>query len=97
MLFRAALAGLIAFYLPYQQQEMATRLPPIHDIITNINNPAALVAIVPLRAGAPNPPEYGGGETAQLQTEDYSDIMSQIYVQPQADVFTVVTEVVVGW
>jgi hypothetical protein len=58
VLFRAALSGLTAFYLPYRQQEIAARLPPIHDITTNINNPAALVAIVPLRAGAPNPTEY---------------------------------------
>ena len=74
-------------------------MPPIHDITTNIDNPPAFVAIVPIRAGAPNPPEYLGGETAELQREYYPDMMSQVYVQPPEAVFTAVTEVVVdmGW
>jgi len=74
-------------------------VPPIHDITTNIDNPPPFVAIVPLRASAPNPPEYLGGETAELQREFYPDVMSQVYVQPPEDVFTAVTEVVVdmGW
>ena len=99
VLFFSALAGLAAFYLPYRQQQIAARVPPIHDITTNIDNPPAFVAIVPIRAGAPNPPEYLGGETAELQREYYPDMMSQVYVQPPEAVFTAVTEVVVdmGW
>jgi len=38
--------------------------PPIHDITTDTVNPPPFVAILPLRAGAANPPEYGGSEVA---------------------------------
>lgn len=99
VLFLSALCGLGAFYLPYRQQQIAARVPPIHDITTNIENPPAFVAVLPLRAGAPNPPEYAGGETAALQREFYPDIMSRVYVQSPQEVFDAVTTVVTefGW
>jgi len=99
VLFVSALAGLTAFYLPYRQQQIAATVPPIHDITTNISNPPQFVAVVPLRASAPNPPEYLGGETAQLQRQFYPDIMSRVYVQPPQEVFAIVGEVIseMGW
>lgn len=99
VLFISALAGLTAFYLPYRQQQIAATVPPIHDITTNINNPPQFVAIVPLRASAPNPPEYLGGETSQLQRQFYPDIMSRVYVQPPEEVFAVAADVIgeMGW
>jgi uncharacterized protein (DUF1499 family) len=99
VLFLSALAGLAAFYLPYRQQQIAGMVPPIHDITTNINNPPQFVAVIPLRASAPNPPEYLGGETSQLQREFYPDIMSRVYVQSPSEVFVAVTDVVgeLGW
>jgi uncharacterized protein (DUF1499 family) len=99
VLFLSALAGLTAFYLPYRQQQIAASVPPIHDITTNISNPPQFVAVVPLRASAPNPAEYLGGETSVLQREFYPDIMSRVYVQSPSDVFAAVTEVVseLGW
>jgi len=48
--------------------------PPIHDITTDTVNPPSFVAIVPLRAGAANPPEYGGGDVADKQRLAYPDI-----------------------
>jgi hypothetical protein len=71
VLFISALAGITAFYLPYRQAQIAARVPPIHDITTDIANPPQFVAVVPLRAGAPNPPEYLGGETSALQRQFY--------------------------
>lgn len=99
VLFISALAGLGAFYLPYQQQQIAAKVPPIHDITTNTENPPRFVAIVPLRAGAPNPPDYLGGETAELQRQFYPDILSRVYVQSPEEVFSAVTEVIaeMGW
>jgi hypothetical protein len=99
VLFLSALAGLAAFYLPYRQQQIAASVPPIHDITTNINNPPQFVAVVPLRASAPNPPEYLGGETSVLQREFYPDIMSRVYVQSPSEVFAAATDVVseMGW
>ena len=99
VLFLSALAGLAAFYLPYRQQQIAASVPPIHDITTNINNPPQFVAVIPLRASAPNPHEYLGGETSELQREFYPDIMSRVYVQSPSEVFAAATDVVseMGW
>ena len=99
VLFLSALAGLTAFYLPYRQQQIARLVPPIHDITTSIENPPAFVAIAPLRASPPNPAEYLGGETSDLQRQFYPDIMSRIYIQSPDEVFTAVTEVAqeMGW
>jgi len=98
-LFLSALAGMTAFYLPYRQQQIATQVPPIHDITTNIDNPPEFVAVAPLRASAPNPVAYSGPETAALQHEFYPDIMTRVYVQPMDEVFAAVTEEVteMGW
>lgn len=54
---------------------------------------------MPLRAGSPNPPEYLGGETSQLQKEFYPDLMTHVYVQSPDEVFAAVVEVVedFGW
>jgi hypothetical protein len=53
-------------------------VPPIHGITTDINNPPQFVAVVPLRADSPNPPDYLGGETSELQREFYPDIMPSL-------------------
>jgi len=99
ILFLSALAGLTAFYLPYRQQQIASQVPPIHDITTSIASPPQFVAIVPLRADAPNPPEYLGGETSELQRQFYPDIMSLVYIHSPEEVFSAVTDVAtaLGW
>jgi uncharacterized protein (DUF1499 family) len=50
----ALLAGLLAVVVPVQWQWTARRAPPIHDITTDLVNPPQFVAVVPLRADAPN-------------------------------------------
>ena len=99
LLFISALAGLVAFYLPYRQQQIAAQVPPIHDITTDISNPPQFVAVLPLRAAAPNPPEYLGGETSALQQEFYPDIMSRAYLQTNAEVFSAAAQLIneLGW
>jgi uncharacterized protein (DUF1499 family) len=66
-----ALAGLVigavVFGVPWSYLRTAQRMPPIHDITTDTENPPAFVAIVPLRADAQNPPEYGGEQVATQQ------------------------------
>ena len=54
---------------------------------------------MPLRADAPNPPEYLGGETSELQRQFYPDIMSIVYVQSPEQVFSAVTDIAtaLGW
>lgn len=52
----------------------ARQVPPIHDITTDTEDPPVFAAALPLRAGAPNPAEYGGPEVAARQREAYPDI-----------------------
>ena len=48
--------------------------PPIHDITTDTADPPEFVDILPLRADAPNPPEYAGSEVAEQQLAAYPEI-----------------------
>lgn len=68
------LAGVAAVGIPWQWQRTARSVPPIHDITTDPNDPPEFVAVLPLRADAPNPPEYAGPEVAQQQRAAYPDI-----------------------
>ena len=71
----AALAvGLAVAYAPWQFERNARTVPPIHDISTDTENPPQFVAVAPLRAGAPNPPQYDGPQVAELQRKGYPDI-----------------------
>jgi uncharacterized protein (DUF1499 family) len=48
--------------------------PPIHDISTDTVNPPEYVAVLPLRANAPNTTAYGGMKIASQQREAYPDL-----------------------
>jgi uncharacterized protein (DUF1499 family) len=49
-------------------------VPPIHDISTDLVDPPAFVAVLPLRADAPNSAIHGGAELAAAQRRAYPDI-----------------------
>lgn len=66
--------GMMATVVPWIWMERAGRVPAIHDISTDTERPPAFVAVLPLRAGAPNPSEYGGPEIAAQQRAAYPDI-----------------------
>lgn len=99
VIFLSALCGLAAFYMPYRQQLLAQKVPPIHDITTDTVNPPAFVDVLPLRAGAPNPPDYAGEEVASQQRAGYPDIRSVELTKTPAEVFAAALEVVEasGW
>jgi uncharacterized protein (DUF1499 family) len=61
--------------------------PPIHDITTDTQDPPAFVAILPLRAGAANPPEYGGSSVAEQQRRAYADIQPVMISATPAQAF----------
>src|SRR5687767_8295300 len=69
----ALLVGLTAAGIPYAWQRRAQTVPAIHDITTDLENPPAFEAVVPLRADAPNtldrPPMLAG-----QQREGYPDL-----------------------
>jgi uncharacterized protein (DUF1499 family) len=66
--------GLGAAFVPWRWMQQARRVPPIHDITTDLDRPPKFVAILPLRAEAPNPATYGGSEVADAQRRSYPDI-----------------------
>lgn len=73
-LLGALVLGLIAVGVPWYWLRLAERVPPIHDISTDTQDPPQFVAVLPLRAGAPNPATYGGDSVAMAQKQAYPDI-----------------------
>lgn len=76
-----------AFVLPWRWAQQAKRVPPIHDITTDTQDPPAFVAVLPLRAGAANPATYGGDSVAALQRQGYPDIRPLHLDAPPAAAF----------
>ncbi len=66
--------GLGVAWVPWHWMRVAHRVPPIHDITTDTNDPPAFEAILPLRAHADNPAAYGGDSIAALQRSGYPDL-----------------------
>jgi uncharacterized protein (DUF1499 family) len=61
--------------------------PPIHDISTDTDNPPVFVAVLPLRAGAQNPPQYAGTEFAEKQKKAYPDLQPITVDAPPEQVY----------
>jgi uncharacterized protein (DUF1499 family) len=66
--------GAVAFGIPFAMLQGAKKVPPIHDISTDIENPPRFVAVLPLRAEASNAVEYEGDAVAKQQRKAYPDI-----------------------
>jgi uncharacterized protein (DUF1499 family) len=87
----AVLAG-IGFFVPTSYRP-GPEIPPIHDITTNTDDPPPFVAVLPLRANAPNTAVYGGGPNqtpeslAAQQRQAYPDIVPREFNEPVAVVF----------
>jgi uncharacterized protein (DUF1499 family) len=73
-LVMAVVLGLLSAGIPWLWLQRAKRVPPIHDITTDTRNPPSFVAVLPLRAGAPNPATYGGPDVAAQQLKAYPDV-----------------------
>lgn len=82
MLMVALVLGLGVAFVPWNAMRHARQVPPIHDISTDTTHPPSFVAILPLRAGAPNDAVYGGPEIAHQQTLAYPDL--QPYLSTRA-------------
>ncbi|HUE88119.1 MAG TPA: DUF1499 domain-containing protein [Vicinamibacterales bacterium] len=66
---------------------MGTPAPPIHDITTDTQDPPEFVAVLPLRADAPNTTEYGGERVAALQRQAYPDLQPVTVNLPPSQAF----------
>lgn len=81
----ALVLGLLVAYVPWHGMRQARSVPPIHDITTDTAQPPQFVAVLPLRADAPNPAEYEGADIARQQLAAYPDISTRhLPVPPDA-------------
>ena len=83
----AVLCAGIAIVMPLSMMSKAKSVPPIHDITTDLVNPPKFVAILALRADAPNPAAYQGEEIASQQRKAYPELQTQKYQQTAEQVF----------
>jgi uncharacterized protein (DUF1499 family) len=77
--------ALAVLVMPVRMLVRARGLPPIHDISTDLEQPPAFVAVLPLRRAAPNPAEPGGPALAAAQRRAYPDIAPlRLSIPPRA-------------
>ncbi len=88
-----AISAGLAWYVP-QTFRPPEGTPPIHDIATSPEDPLEFVAVVPLRADAPNNLDYGvmpGMESVEqhidIQRSAYPDIVPQRFEAPAREIF----------
>jgi uncharacterized protein (DUF1499 family) len=63
-----------AAVVPVSLLVRARRVPVIHDITTDTEDPPAFVAVLARRAPGDNPPAHGGAEVAAAQRRAYPDL-----------------------
>jgi uncharacterized protein (DUF1499 family) len=85
----AALSFLVgtAFVALPARFRMGEPKPPIHDISTDTQDPPQYVAVLPLRASAPNTTVYAGEKIAALQRAAYPDLQPYEMNVPPAQAF----------
>lgn len=93
-----ALSAAVVF-VPWSMLRRARTVPPIHDVTTDVMDPPAFVAVLPLRAGAPNSAEYAGDSIARQQQAAYPDVRSHDMAAPPAQAFARAREAAraMGW
>ena len=104
--WRGPLAAVIGFaaavatvWVPWSHVVPARDLPAIHDISTSLDDPPRFVAILPLRAGAPNTADYGGPVIAALQQNAYPDVGPGLLKVPPKRAFEIAAAAAreLGW
>jgi uncharacterized protein (DUF1499 family) len=89
--------GLGVAGVQWQWQRDGRAAPPINDITTDVANPPAFVAVVPLRAGSPVSTTYPGAETAAKQQGAFPDIRPFDLALPPAAAFARALDVAKGF
>jgi uncharacterized protein (DUF1499 family) len=74
----AAILAVAVAVVPWQWNQTVYKLPFIHDISTNTDDPPLFVALLAARAESPNTSDYGGAEVAAQQKAAYPDIQPVI-------------------
>ena len=84
----AIVLGAVAAYVPWSYDRLRGRVPPIHDITTDTDDPPAFVAALPARTAAKaNPVAYEGPALAQKQKAAYPDVAPVKLALPPAQAF----------
>lgn len=81
------LIALVLVLPAWNLQRIASQVPRIHDITTDIENPPQFVALLAVRQKAPNGAVYGGPKLAKEQQAGYPDIKPAVLDSPPAQVF----------
>ena len=97
--FLAIVIGAAGAWMPISWFLSSQQGPSINDISTDVADPPAMVALLPLRRGAPNPPAYPGAAAAALQRTAYPDIVPIVLPVAPSEAFKRVDRVVteLGW
>jgi uncharacterized protein (DUF1499 family) len=84
---------------PVSMARTARRVPAIHDITTDTEDPPSFMDVLPRRTGATNAPTYGGDSVARLQREAYPDVRPITLSVPPAQALVRAEEVArdMGW
>lgn len=89
-----AIAAGLGYYVPASYVPGAgENIPPIHDISTDTVNPPEFVAVLALRADAPNTTVYGGSDgmtperLAELTIGAYPNLTTRMFSDPPDAVF----------
>jgi uncharacterized protein (DUF1499 family) len=95
----ALVVGLVGFAVPWRMQQQAHRVPPIHDITTDPDDPPAFVAVVARRTGARNPVQYAGAAVADQQRRAFPDLVPLRVAAPPERAFAAVEAAAraLGW
>jgi uncharacterized protein (DUF1499 family) len=85
--------------VPVSHLRGAARVPPIHDITTDPDDPPRFVAVLPLRRNAPNSADHTGPALAAQQRAGYPDLAPARFAAPPAVVLERATQVArdLGW
>ena len=97
--FAGLIIGLACTTLTWRLYQTAQRLPAIHDITTDTENPPQFVALLAVRGMGANSPVYGGPKIAEQQHRAYPDIKPVILDLPFALAFEKVEKTArkMGW
>ncbi|MEO8442535.1 MAG: DUF1499 domain-containing protein [Betaproteobacteria bacterium] len=91
--------GSLVFGVPWYLVNEGSKLPPIHDITTDTENPPVFVAVLPLRKDAPNTAHYSGAELAAQQKQGYPEVVPAMLAMPPRAAFELALSVArrAGW
>lgn len=99
-LFVVSLAlGLAVAAVPLYWMQTARKVPRIHDISTDLQDPPEFVAVVPLRGEGSNPVGHAGAELAEAQRLAYPDVRPLFLEMPPAAAFALTRRAArgMGW